>query len=85
MRWFLIYYVIGLIYDLADLALRWKRVKGAVDSMADEHGRDHLDDTDVSLIMFVIVPFSALLWPATVFLDLFPQFSPEIVRKHFGK
>lgn len=85
MRWFLIYYVIGLIYELADLALRWNRGKKATDSLAKEFGEEPLSESSYTALIFGITPITALFWPIGVMAEIFPGLIPEAIRKHMGK
>lgn len=89
MRWFLIYYVIGLVFELANLARGWDRTKDAVDRMLRDNQVKPIQEAPYTALMFIAIPVFALIWPIGLLLKLSPKLTsaiaPAKVRKYLDK
>lgn len=85
MRWFLIYYVIGLIFELAFLPMGWDKAKRGADDLMQDHDEEALSESKFTALTFLVLPFVALAWPIGALLKIFPKLVPADIRKYTGK
>lgn len=87
MRWLLIYYVVGLIVELAAAVIpgRWDRKKQGIDSLMQDHGAEPVTESSYTALVFIMVPVAALFWPIGVAFKIFPRLLPDSVRKYTDK
>jgi hypothetical protein len=85
MRWLMIYYVVGLIVELAAAAWRWDRKKKGLDRLFQDHDADTMTDASYTALVFLMIPVAAFVWPAGVAMKLFPRLVPGKISKYLGE